>query len=159
MTAMTIDALAGGGRMIIGVGVSGPQIVEGWYGQPWGRPNARLRDYLTIVRKVLDREHPLTHDGEEISLPYTGPGATGQGKALKSILHPAGKIDVWLAAGGQRNVELCAELCDGWLPMGLSVRRHRRVSRLARTRLRQARRRPRLGHLPSVHRSQCRDHG
>ena len=120
MTAMTIDALAGGGRMIIGVGVSGPQIVEGWYGQPWGRPNARLRDYLTIVRKVLDREHPLTHDGEEISLPYTGPGATGQGKALKSILHPAGKIDVWLAAGGPRNVELCAELCDGWLPMGLS---------------------------------------
>src|SRR5690606_25903950 len=59
MTAMTIDAMAGGGRMIIGVGLSGPQIVEGWYGQPWGKPNARMRDYLTIVRKVLAREAPV----------------------------------------------------------------------------------------------------
>ena len=83
MHAMTIDALAGGNRVIIGVGVSGPQIVEGWYGQPWGKPNARLRDYIAIMRKVLDREAPVTHDGREISLPYTGPGALGQGKPLK----------------------------------------------------------------------------
>ena len=119
MQSMTIDALAGGGRMIIGIGVSGPQIVEGWYGQPWGKPNARLRDYITILRKVIAREGPVTHDGPEISLPYTGPGALGQGKALKSILHSPSAIPIWLASVGPRNTELCAELCDGWLPMGL----------------------------------------
>jgi len=119
MQAMTIDALAGGGRMIIGIGVSGPQIVEGWYGQPWGKPNARLRDYITILRKVIAREGPVTHEGPEISLPYRGPGALGQGKALKSILHSPSDIPIWLASVGPRNTELCAELCDGWLPMGL----------------------------------------
>lgn len=117
--AMTIDGLAGGGRVIIGIGVSGPQIVEGWYGQPWGHPNQRLRDYVEITRKVLDREEPVRHAGTEISLPYTGPGAIGQGKPLKSILHPSGRIPVWLASGAPLNTELCAELCDGWLPMGL----------------------------------------
>jgi F420-dependent oxidoreductase-like protein len=121
MHAMTIDALAGGNRMIIGVGVSGPQIVEGWYGQPWGRPNARLRDYLEILRKVLDREQPVRHEGREISLPYTGAGSIGQGKALKSILHPGGRIPIWVATGGPRNTELGAELADGWLPMGLGA--------------------------------------
>jgi F420-dependent oxidoreductase-like protein len=120
MHAMTIDALAGGGRVIIGIGVSGPQIVEGWYGQPWGHPNARLRDYVSIVRKVLDRDMPVTHEGPEISLPYRGPGSIGQGKALRSILHPAAPIPLWLAAGGPRNTRLCAEVADGWLPMGLS---------------------------------------
>ena len=120
MHAMTIDAMAGGGRVIIGIGVSGPQIVEGWYGQPWGHPNARIRDYVAIVRKVLDRQAPVAHDGPEISLPYQGPGSTGQGKALRSILHPPAPIPLWLAAGGPRNTELCAEICDGWLPMGLS---------------------------------------
>jgi len=120
MHAMTIDALAGGGRVIVGIGVSGPQIVEGWYGQPWGRPTARLRDYIEIVRKVVAREDPVTHDGAEISLPYRGSGALGQGKALKSILHPAAAIPIWIGAGGPRNTALAAELCDGWLPMGLS---------------------------------------
>jgi F420-dependent oxidoreductase-like protein len=119
MHAMTIDALAGGDRVIIGVGVSGPQIVEGWYGQPWGRPNMRLRDYLQIMRKVLDREAPVTHEGTEISLPYRGPGSIGQGKPLRTILHPAARIPLWLASGGPLNTELCAEVCDGWLPMGL----------------------------------------
>lgn len=119
MQAMTIDALAGGNRMIIGIGVSGPQIVEGWYGQPWGRPNQRLRDYVTILRKVLDRDGPVAHEGPEIQLPYRGPGALGQGKALKSIMHPVARIPIWLAAGGPRNTALAAELCDGWLPMGL----------------------------------------
>jgi F420-dependent oxidoreductase-like protein len=118
MHAMTVDALAGGGRVIIGVGVSGPQIVEGWYGQPWGKPNARLRDYLAIVRKVLDRDGPVSHEGPEISLPYGGPGALGQGKPLRSILHPTGRIPLWLATSGPRNTELCGEVCDGWLPMG-----------------------------------------
>jgi F420-dependent oxidoreductase-like protein len=119
MQAMTVDALAGGGRMIVGIGLSGPQIVEGWYGQPWGRPNARLRDYVTILRRVLRREGPVAYDGPELSLPYDGPGALGQGKALKSILHPPSDIPIWLASVGPRNTELCAELCEGWLPMGL----------------------------------------
>jgi F420-dependent oxidoreductase-like protein len=119
MHAMTVDALAGGGRVIIGIGVSGPQIVEGWYGQPWGRPTDRLRDYVAITRKVLDRSEPVSHDGPEITLPYNGPGSTGQGKALRSILHPEAPIPVWLASGGPRNTELCAEVADGWLPMGL----------------------------------------
>ena len=117
MHALTIDALAGGNRTIIGLGVSGPQIVEGWYGQPWGNPNRRLREYVAIMRKVFARE-PLTNDGVEFPLPYTGPGAVGQGKPLRSILHPAGEIELWLAAGGPRNTELCAEVCDGMLPMG-----------------------------------------
>jgi F420-dependent oxidoreductase-like protein len=119
MHAMTIDGLAGGNRVILGIGVSGPQIVEGWYGQPWGRPVARLRDYIEITRKVLDRKEPVSHEGPEISLPYRGPGALGQGKALKSILHPAGRVPIWLASGGPLNTALAAELCDGWLPMGL----------------------------------------
>ena len=95
MHALTIDALAGGNRVIIGLGVSGPQIVEGWYGQPWGSPNQRLREYVAIMRKVFARE-PLTNDGLEFPLPYNGPGAVGQGKPLRSILHPAGEVEIWL---------------------------------------------------------------
>jgi F420-dependent oxidoreductase-like protein len=118
MALGTLDALAGAGRAIGGFGLSGPQIVEGWYGQPWGRPNARLRDYVTIVRKVLAREAPVAHAGSEISLPYTGPGATGLGKPLRSILHGNPRIPLFLATGGEANVRLTGELADGWLPMG-----------------------------------------
>ena len=75
MQAQTIDALAGGGRMIVGIGVSGPQIVEGWYGQPWGRPYWRIKDYVAIMRKIFAREEPVTHEGREISLPYRGEGS------------------------------------------------------------------------------------
>jgi F420-dependent oxidoreductase-like protein len=121
MHAMTIDALAGGERVIIGIGVSGPQIVEGWYGQPWGQSTTRLRDYLTIVKKVLAREAPVSHDGAEISLPYRGAGALGQGKPLRSIMHPVAPIPLWLASGGPRNTALCGEIADGWLPMGMSA--------------------------------------
>lgn len=117
MHAMTIDALAGGDRVIIGLGLSGPQIVEGWYGQPWGRPNQRLREYVAIMRKVLARE-PLTNDGTEYPLPYNGPGALGQGKPLRSILHPNPNIPIWIAAGGPANSALAAEVADGFLPMG-----------------------------------------
>ncbi|MEE9415920.1 MAG: LLM class F420-dependent oxidoreductase [Acidimicrobiales bacterium] len=118
MQAMTIDAMAGGDRMIVGLGVSGPQIVEGWYGRPWGKPNAMLRDYVEIMRKVFRREEPLSHEGSQISLPYTGPGSIGQGKALKSIMHGNPNIEIWIASGGPRNTALCAEVADGWLPMG-----------------------------------------
>jgi F420-dependent oxidoreductase-like protein len=119
MAALTIDGLAGGGRVILGLGLSGPQVVEGWYGQPWGKPNQRLRDYVMILRQALDREQPVSYVGPEISLPYNGPGALGQGKPLRSILHAEERIPIWIAAGGGRNVALAAELADGWLPMGL----------------------------------------
>jgi F420-dependent oxidoreductase-like protein len=119
MAAMSIDGMAGGGRVILGLGVSGPQVVEGWYGQPWGKPNQRLRDYVAILRQALDREGPVAYEGPEISLPYRGPGALGQGKPLRSIVHASSRIPIWIAAGAPRNVELAAEVADGWLPMGL----------------------------------------
>jgi F420-dependent oxidoreductase-like protein len=117
MQAATIDALAGGNRFIAGLGVSGPQIVEGWYGQPWGRPYWRIRDYVSIMRKIFAREEPVTHEGREISLPYTGEGAMGVGKPLKSILHMNRKIPIWLGTGTESNVRLTAEIADGWFPL------------------------------------------
>jgi F420-dependent oxidoreductase-like protein len=117
MQAATIDALAGGDRFVAGIGVSGPQIVEGWYGQPWGRPYWRIRDYVSIMRKIFEREEPVAHDGKEISLPYTGEGAMGIGKPLKSILHMNPKIPIWLGTGSESNVRLTAEIADGWFPL------------------------------------------
>jgi len=118
MCAATVDALAGGGRFIAGIGVSGPQIVEGWYGQPWGKPYWRIRDYVEIMRKIWRREAPVTHEGREISLPYTGPGAMGVGKPLKSILHMRPDIPIYLGTGNEATVRLTAEIADGWLPLG-----------------------------------------
>lgn len=118
MSIATLDALAGGGRAICGLGVSGPQIVEGWYGQPWGRPYYRIRDYVTIMKKIFAREEPVTHDGEEISLPFTGEGAMGVGKPLKSILHMNPDIPIFLGTGMEASVKQTAELADGWLPLG-----------------------------------------
>ncbi len=120
MCAATVDALAGGGRFIAGLGVSGPQIVEGWYGEPWGRPYYRLRDYVAIMRKIFRREAPVSHDGTEISLPYTGKGATGLGKPLKSILHMNPDIPIVIGAGNEATVRLTGEICDGLLPLGLT---------------------------------------
>jgi F420-dependent oxidoreductase-like protein len=117
MSAATVDAMAGGGRFIAGLGVSGPQIVEGWYGQPWGRPYYRMKDYVAIMRKIFAREAPVTHDGKEIALPYTGPGSAGLAKPLKSILH-MNQIPIYLATGSETTVKLTAEIADGWLPMG-----------------------------------------
>jgi F420-dependent oxidoreductase-like protein len=118
MSAATVDALAGEGRFIAGIGVSGPQIVEGWYGQPWGKPYYRIKDYVSIMRKVWEREAPVTHEGSEISLPYTGAGAMGVGKPLKSILHMNPDIPIYLGTGNEATVKLTAEIADGWLPLG-----------------------------------------
>jgi len=115
----TVNALAGGGRVIGGIGVSGPQIVEGWYGTPWGNPKERMRDYVTIMKKVFAREGPVTHEGSEISLPYTGPGSAGMGKPLKSILHYPDRPRLWLGTGAKATVELTAEIADGWLAFGM----------------------------------------
>jgi F420-dependent oxidoreductase-like protein len=118
MCAGTVDALAGGGRFIAGLGVSGPQIVEGWYGEPWGKPYYRMRDFVAIMRKIFRREGPVSHQGREISLPYTGDGAMGVGKPLKSILHMNPDIPIWLATANESTVKLTAEIADGWLPLG-----------------------------------------
>ena len=117
MTAATIDALSGG-RMLLGIGVSGPQIVEGWYGEPWGRPYYRLKDYVAIIRKIWAREAPVTHDGREISLPYQGADASGLAKPLRSILHMNPRIPIYLGTGNAASVRLTGEIADGWLPLG-----------------------------------------
>ena len=118
MSAATVDAMAGDDRFILGIGVSGPQIVEGWYGQPWGKPYYRVRDYVEIIRKIWQRQEPVTHDGRELQLPFTGEGAMGIGKPLKSILHMNPHIPIWLATGTEAMVKLTGEIADGWLPLG-----------------------------------------
>jgi F420-dependent oxidoreductase-like protein len=124
MTAMTLDALSGG-RFRLGLGVSGPQVVEGWHGQPFGRPLAKTREYVSVVRAILAREKPLEFRGEYYQIPYAGPGATGLGKPLKSILHGRASLPIYLAAVGPRNVALAAEIADGWIPVFFSARRGR----------------------------------
>ncbi len=118
MAIATLDALAGHGRVVCGIGVSGPQIVEGWYGEPWGRPYYRLKDYVAIMKKIWRREEPVTHEGEEIQLPYRGEGALGIGKPLTSILHCRPDIPVFLGTGMEATVRLTAEIGEGWLPLG-----------------------------------------
>jgi len=120
MCAQTIEEMAGRGRMILGLGVSGPQIVEGWYGQPWGKPNTRIRDYVSIIRKIFRREGPVSHDGKEIQLPYTGPGSIGLGKPLKSILHGNPDIPIMLGTTTPINVRMTGEIADGWISMHLA---------------------------------------
>jgi F420-dependent oxidoreductase-like protein len=118
MSALTLDHLSGG-RFVLGLGASGPQVVEGWYGQPYPRPLARTREYVDIVRQVIAREAPVTLDGEFFELPLKG--GTGLGKPLKSTVHPLRKdIPILLAAEGPKNVALAAEICDGWLPLFFS---------------------------------------
>ncbi len=116
MAALTLDHLSGG-RVILGLGASGPQVVEGWYGQPFPKPLARTREYVAIVRDVLARENPVTAPGPHYPLPYAGADATGLGKALRSTVHPLrADLPIYLAAEGPKNVALSAEIADGWLP-------------------------------------------
>jgi F420-dependent oxidoreductase-like protein len=116
MAALTLDHLSGG-RVILGLGASGPQVVEGWYGQPYPKPLARTREYLDIVRQVLERREPVTSAGPHYPLPRSGEDATGLGKPLKSTVHPLrADLPIYLAAEGPKNVALAAELADGWLP-------------------------------------------
>jgi F420-dependent oxidoreductase-like protein len=122
MTAMTLDALSGG-RFRLGLGVSNPQVVEGWHGQRFGRPIAKTREYVEIVRAILRREKPLEHRGEHYQIPYAGADASGLGKPLKSILHGRPDLPIYLAAIGPKNVALAAEVADGWLPIFFSPRR------------------------------------
>ena len=117
MAALTLDHLSKG-RMILGLGVSGPQVVEGWYGQPFAEPLSRTREYVDIIRQVLRREAPVSSDGAHYPLPYTGEGAWGLGKPLKPITHPLrADLPIFLGAEGPKNVTMAAEIADGWLPL------------------------------------------
>jgi F420-dependent oxidoreductase-like protein len=117
MAAMTMDHLSGG-RFVLGLGVSGPQVVEGWYGMPFKKPLARTREYVEILRAIWARTGPVTFEGEHYRLPYEGEGATGLGKPLKSSIHPLrSDIPIYLGAEGPKNIALAAEICDGWLAM------------------------------------------
>src|SRR5213082_249557 len=116
MTAATLDLLSGG-RFLLGLGTSGPQVVEGWHGQPWGKPLGKTREYVAIVRAALRRE-VVEHEGEHYRIPWDGPGATGLGKPLKLMLRPLrAEIPIYLAALGPKNVALATEIADGWLPI------------------------------------------
>src|SRR3954447_19881558 len=116
MTAATLDLMSGG-RFILGLGTSGPQVVEGWHGDAWGKPLGKTREYVEIVRSALRRE-VVEHEGEHYAIPYDGPGATGLGKPLKMMMRPLrSDIPIFLAALGPKNVALTAELADGWLPL------------------------------------------
>ena len=117
MAAMTLDHLSGG-RLILGLGVSGPQVVEGWYGRPSDKPLARTREYVGIVRQALRRDGPVSSDGPFYPLPFDGPGASGLGKPLKIMTHPLrSEIPIFLGAEGPKNVTQTAEIADGWLPL------------------------------------------
>ncbi|HEV7534702.1 MAG TPA: LLM class F420-dependent oxidoreductase, partial [Acidimicrobiia bacterium] len=117
MAAMTIDHLSEG-RLLLGVGASGPQVVEGWYGQPYPKPLARSREYIDIVRRTVARAEPVAYAGDHYTLPYAGAGGTGLGKALKSTIHPRRpEIPIYLGAEGPKNISLAAEIADGWVAM------------------------------------------
>lgn len=119
MSAMTLDRLSGG-RMHLGLGVSGPQVVEGWYGVPFPKPLARTREYVQVCRDIWRREGPVTNGGEHYPLPF--PGGTGLGKPLKANMHPLRpEIPIFLGAEGPKNVALATEIADGWLPIFFHV--------------------------------------
>lgn len=119
MHAMTLDHLSNG-RMILGLGVSGPQVVEGWYGQGFSKPLSRTRAYIDIIRQVMARDQPVQHQSEHYTLPYPedAPGSWGMGKPLKSIVHPLRPdLPIFLGAEGPKNVKMATEICDGWYPL------------------------------------------
>jgi F420-dependent oxidoreductase-like protein len=122
MTAATLDLLSGG-RFLLGLGVSGPQVVEGWHGAPWGKPLQKTREYVEIVRRVLRRE-VLEHHGEHYDIPYRGPDSTGLGRPLRLLVHPLrADIPIYLGAISPKSVALAAEIADGWIPIFLSPER------------------------------------
>jgi F420-dependent oxidoreductase-like protein len=126
MTAMTLDLMSGG-RFLMGLGTSGPQVVEGWHGEPWGKPLEKTREYVEIVRSVWRRE-TVEHDGEHYSIPYRGDGSTGLGKPLKLMARPLREsIPIYLAAIGPKAVAQAFEIADGWLPIYFSPERAREV--------------------------------
>ncbi len=131
MTAATLDLLSGG-RFLMGLGTSGPQVVEGWHGQKWGKPLGKTREYVEVVRAALRRDR-LEHHGEHYDIPLSG--GTGLGKPLRLMLRPLrAEIPIYLAAIGPKSVELAFEIADGWLPIFWSPEKARSVFPLERAR-------------------------
>lgn len=124
MTAMTLDALSGG-RFILGLGPSGPQVAEGWHGVAYGKPLPRTREYISIVRQILAREAPLQHQGEYYQIPYNGPGATGLGKPLKSIMHGRADMKIYMASISPNGIACAGEITDGNLPIWMNPEKPR----------------------------------
>jgi F420-dependent oxidoreductase-like protein len=122
MTAVTLNELSGG-RFLLGLGLSGPQVVEGWHGVAYGKPLGKTREYVSIVRGAIARREPLEHDGDHYQIPYRGDDATGLGKPLRMITHPKHPVPIYLASIGPKNVQLTAEIADGWLPVFYSPER------------------------------------
>ena len=118
MTAMTLDQLSGG-RFILGIGPSGPQVIEGWHGVAYGKPITRTKEYISIIRKILARQEPLTHTGEHYQIPFQGENATGLGKPLKSILHGNPALKIFTAAITPAGIRCSAEVADGLFPLWL----------------------------------------
>lgn len=123
MTAMSLAALSGG-RFIVGLGASGPQVIEGWHGVPYGKPVTRLKEYVQIMKQIFAREDRVTFDGEIYQLPYTGADSTGLGKPLKSILHCEEEIPVFAANITPRGVAAAAEVCDGFFPIWMDPEKY-----------------------------------
>ncbi|HTT81300.1 MAG TPA: LLM class F420-dependent oxidoreductase [Stellaceae bacterium] len=119
MTAMTLQALSGN-RFLCGIGPSGPQVVEGWHGVPFGKPLARTREYVEIIRQVLERKAPLEHHGAQYDIPYAGPGATGLGKPLRSIIHGDPSLKIYTASITPAGLRTAGEIADGNLPIFFS---------------------------------------
>ena len=122
MTAMTLQAMSGD-RFILGIGPSGPQVIEGWHGVPYGRPLTRTREYISIIRKILDRKEPLTHEGFHYQIPATGEGTTGLGKPLKSILHGKPGLKIVTGSISPAGVRTAAEIADGFIPVFMNPER------------------------------------
>ena len=123
MTAMSLSELSHG-RFIVGLGASGPQVVEGWHGVPYGKPIARLKEYVQIMKQIFRREAPLSFEGDMYQLPYSGPGATGLGKPLKSILHCEEDIPIFAANITPKGVAAAAEVCDGFFPIWMDPEKY-----------------------------------
>ena len=123
MTAMTLASLSGN-RFILGVGASGPQVVEGWHGVRYGRPITRLKEYIAVLRKIFAREEPLTFEGKEYQIPFRGEGSTGLGKPLKSILHCEAPISIYAATLTPAGVEAAAEVADGFFPIWMDPEKY-----------------------------------
>ena len=121
-TAMTLNALSGG-RFVLGIGPSGPQVIEGWHGEPFGKPLARTREYIAIIRTILERKVPLEHHGEHYDIPYDGPGATGLGRPLKSILHGDPSLKIYTGSFAPAGVRVAAEIADGIFPIFMNPER------------------------------------
>ncbi len=122
MTAMTLQDMSGG-RFLLGIGPSGPQVIEGWHGEKYGKPLARTREYVAIIRQILARQGPLEHRGEHYQIPNTGPGTTGLGKALKTILHPDPDLKIFTGSFTPAGIRTAAEIADGAIPIFMNPER------------------------------------